>query len=213
MAKPLKLAVLLSGNGTNFQAILDAIDAKQLNAKVELVLSNKKEVHGLTRAKNYGIKHHWINRKNFENTDQYFDAYIQLLQETEVDLVVLAGFLLVLPPRFIKAFSYKIINIHPSLIPSFCGKGFYGEKVHQAVYNSGVKLTGATVHFVDEGTDTGPIIRQEATAISTEDTVVSIAQKVLKVEHKLLVESLKLIADGKTKLIKQGEQYKVAILT
>ena len=162
----LKLAVLVSGGGTNLQAIIDAIDAGTItNAKIDVVISNNANAYALERAKNHGIEGMCISPKSYENREQFNDALTQTIVDRGIDLVVLAGYLVIIPPQLIAAYKNRIINIHPSLIPSFCGTGYYGLKVHEAALKRGVKVTGATCHFVDEGTDTGPIILQKAVEI------------------------------------------------
>lgn len=184
-----RIGVLISGGGTNLQALIDACKNEEINGEIAVVISNREEAYGLIRAKKAGIDAEYVSYKGY--TDESYDhKLIEILTDKEVDLVVLAGWLRVLTPAFINAFRNKIINIHPSLIPSFCGKGYYGEKVHQAVLKSGVKITGATVHFVDEGTDTGPIILQEAVNVHPDDTVKTLQQRVLAVEHRLLVRAV-----------------------
>ena len=150
------IAVLVSGGGTNLQSIIDAVETGKINGQIKLVISNKEGAYGLERAKKHNI------RAVFEKDEQ---AIIDIMKENEIDLVVLAGFLKILSPNFTKAFENRIINIHPSLIPSFCGKGYYGLKVHEAAIEYGVKVSGATVHFVDENADTGPIIRQDTVEV------------------------------------------------
>ncbi|ADL08248.1 phosphoribosylglycinamide formyltransferase [Thermosediminibacter oceani] len=193
----LKLGVLVSGNGTNLQAIIDSIKSGYLKAAVEVVVSSRDGVYALERAKNCGIRTFVVRPEDHGRAEEYEEEMIKLLNWAGVDLVVLAGFIKVLSPRFVRAFSGRIINIHPSLIPSFCGKGFYGIRVHRAVLEYGVKVTGATVHFVDEGTDTGPIILQKAVAVEDDDTPESLAARVLKVEHELLPEAIKLYAENR----------------
>ena len=159
----LKLGVLVSGGGTNLQAIMDAIDSGVItNAEVGLVISNNPGAYALKRAESRGIPAKCISPKKFENREEFHKALLQELQENKVELVVLAGFLVAIPPMIVEAYPNRIINIHPSLIPSFCGVGFYGLHVHEGVLARGVKVSGATVHFVDEGTDTGPILLQKA---------------------------------------------------
>ncbi len=184
-----RIGVLISGGGTNLQALIDACKNEEINGEIAVVISNREEAYGLIRAEKAGIDAEYVSYKGY-TPDSYDHKLIEILTDKEVDLVVLAGWLRVLTPAFINAFRNKIINIHPSLIPSFCGKGYYGEKVHQAVLKSGVKITGATVHFVDEGTDTGPIVLQEAVNVHPDDTVETLQQRVLAVEHKLLVRAV-----------------------
>lgn len=198
----LKIAVLVSGGGTNLQAIIDAIREKRLtNTEIVLVLSNKADAKALQRAKDNGIDQVCIRKKDYVNQSDYDRAMIDAIQNAGADLVVLAGFLVVLSSEFVTAFSGRIINIHPSLIPSFCGDGFYGLKVHEAALKRGVKVTGATVHFVDDGTDTGPIIMQKAVDVLDGDTPEILQRRVMEeAEWKLLPEVIQRIADGKVSL-------------
>lgn len=177
----LKLAVLVSGGGTNLQAIIDAINSGKIrNAEIAIVISNKEGAYALERAEKAGIKSAYISKKQFNNIEEYSEAMIKTIKDAGCELVVLAGFLVVLPESFISAFEKKIINIHPSLIPSFCGDGFYGLKVHEAALARGVKVTGATVHYVDAGTDTGPIIAQKAVYIEDGDTPEILQKRVME---------------------------------
>ena len=167
----LRIGVLVSGGGTNLQAIIDALKAGIItNASIEIVISNNPNAYALERAKNNGINAECISPKDFESREEFNDALINRLDECNLDLIVLAGCMVVLPAKLIEKYRNKIINIHPALIPAFCGKGFYGLHVHEEVLKRGVKLTGATVHFVDEGTDTGPIILQKAVEVKNDDT-------------------------------------------
>lgn len=191
------IGVLISGGGTNLQAIIDNIKSGNINGEIKLIVSNKKEAYGLIRGELEGIETLYLDSKLFKNNEKYNDKIIKEFKSRNIDLVVLAGYLKILSKRFIKEFNMRIINIHPSLIPSFCGKGYYGERVHKAVLDSGVKITGATVHFVDEGTDTGPIILQEVVRVEEGDSLDTLKEKVLKVEHKLLVKAVKLYCNGK----------------
>lgn len=195
----LKLAVLVSGGGTNLQAIIDAIDSGKItNAKVEVVISNNPNAYALTRAKNHGIEAICISPKDYEDRAAFNDAFLEKLNSFEVDLVVLAGFLVVIPEKMIAQYRNRIINIHPSLIPSFCGTGYYGLKVHEGALARGVKVTGATVHFVDEGTDTGPIILQKAVAVQQGDTAEVLQRRVMEqAEWQILPQAIDLIANGK----------------
>lgn len=195
----LKLAVLVSGGGTNLQAIIDAIDSGKItNAKVEVVISNNPNAYALTRAKNHGIEAICISPKDYEDRAAFNDAFLEKLNSVEVDLVVLAGFLVVIPEKMIAQYRNRIINIHPSLIPSFCGTGYYGLKVHEGALARGVKVTGATVHFVDEGTDTGPIILQKAVAVQQGDTAEVLQRRVMEqAEWQILPQAIDLIANGK----------------
>ena len=176
----LKLAVLVSGGGTNLQAIIDAISAGKItNACISVVISNNANAYALERARAHGIEALCISPKDFESREAFNQAFLDKLNSYNVDLVVLAGFLVVLPEMMIKEYTNRIVNIHPSLIPSFCGKGFYGLKVHEGVLARGVKVTGATVHFVDEGTDTGPIILQKAVEVEQGDTPEVLQRRVI----------------------------------
>lgn len=200
----LNIAVLISGSGTNLQAIIDNTENGIIDGSVRLVISNKANAYGLERAKKHKIKNYFINSELVEDFD---GEIMKKLEEEEIDLVVLAGYLKVLSPEFIRKYENRIINIHPSLIPSFCGKGYYGERVHKAVIDSGVKISGATVHFVDEGTDTGPIISQASVDVLDNYDYIKLQAEVLKLEHKLLVESLKCYCQGKIKI--EGGKVKI----
>ena len=202
----LKVGVLVSGGGTNLQAILDAIDNGEItNAQVSLVISNNAGAYALERAKNHKIDAVCISPKSFESRDEFHKALLEKLQESGVDLVVLAGFLVAIPSMIVEAFPNRIINIHPSLIPSFCGTGYYGLRVHEGALARGVRVTGATVHFVDAGTDTGPIILQKAVEIAPEDTPETLQRRVMEnAEWKILPEAIDLIANGKVK-VKDGK--------
>ena len=206
----LKIAVLVSGGGTNLQAVMDAIDDQTItNTKIEVVISNNKNAYALERAKKHNIKALCISPKSYENRAAFNADFLEKLNEYIVDLVVLAGFLVVIPPEMIAQYRNRIINIHPSLIPSFCGTGFYGLKVHEGALSRGVKVTGATVHFVDEGTDTGPIILQKADAVEEDDTPEILQRRVMEqAEWKIMPQAIDLIANGRVKV----EDGKVKIL-
>ena len=195
----LKLAVLVSGGGTNLQAIIDAISAGKItNTCISVVISNNANAYALERARAHGIEALCISPKDFESREAFTQAFLDKLNSYNVDLVVLAGFLVVLPEMMIKEYTNRIVNIHPSLIPSFCGKGFYGLKVHEGVLARGVKVTGATVHFVDEGTDTGPIILQKAVEVEQGDTPEVLQRRVMEqAEWVILPKAIDLIANGK----------------
>ena len=199
----LKLAVCVSGGGTNLQAIIDAIDNGTItNAKIEVVISNNKNAYALERAKQHGIEAVCISPKEFDNREAFNQAFLGKLDSFQVDLVVLAGFLVVIPEMMIKQYRNRIINIHPSLIPSFCGTGYYGLKVHEKALARGVKVTGATVHFVDEGTDTGPIILQKPVMIEKGDTPEVLQRRVMEqAEWKILPRAIDLIANGKVEVV------------
>lgn len=195
------LAVLASGNGTNLQALIDSVNSGWIkNAVIKVVISNKKNAYALERARNGGIEALWISSKRYPTCDLYNEQIIRELLKRKIDLVVLAGYMKILSVRFVRAFKGRIINIHPSLIPAFCGKGYYGEKVHEAVLASGVKVTGATVHFVDEGIDTGPIILQEALEVRPDDTVESLKQRVLEIEHRIFPLAVKLFCEDRLRI-------------
>ena len=199
----LKLAVHVSGGGTNLQEIMDAIDNGTItNAKIEVVISNNQNAYALERAKQHGIEALCISPKEFENREAFNKAFLEKLDSFGVDLVVLAGFLVVIPEIMIQKYRNRIINIHPSLIPSFCGTGYYGLKVHEGALARGVKVTGATVHFVDEGTDTGPIILQKPVMIEQGDTPEVLQRRVMEqAEWKILPQAIDLIANGKVEVI------------
>ena len=199
----LKVAVLVSGGGTNLQAILDAIDNGTItNAKVEVVISNNKNAYALERAKNHGIEALCISPKDYGTRDAFNKAFLEKLDGCQPDLIVLAGFLVVIPKQMIEKYRNRIINIHPSLIPSFCGTGYYGLKVHEGVLSRGVKVTGATVHFVDEGTDTGPIILQKAVEVEQDDTQEILQRRVMeKAEWIIMPKAIDLIANGKVSVV------------
>ena len=199
----LKVGVLVSGGGTNLQAILDAIDSGKItNAEISLVISNNPNAYALERAKNHNIEAGCISPKQYESREEFHKALLEKLKESGVELIVLAGFLVAIPPMIVEAYPNKIINIHPSLIPSFCGVGYYGLHVHEKALARGVRVTGATVHFVDTGTDTGPIILQKAVKIKSDDTPEVLQRRVMeKAEWKILPKAINLIANGKVKVV------------
>ena len=195
----LKIAVLVSGGGTNLQAIIDKIaECVITKTKIAVVISNNKNAYALERAKQAGIEAVCVSPKDYENREQFNQEFLKTLDSYQVDLVVLAGFLVVIPPAMIQKYENRIINIHPSLIPSFCGTGYYGLKVHEGALARGVKVTGATVHFVDEGTDTGPIILQKAVEVQNGDTPEILQRRVMEqAEWEILPRAIHLIANGK----------------
>lgn len=195
----MKIAVLVSGGGTNLQAIIDAIEDKKItNTEIALVISNKESAYALERAKKAGIEGKYISKKQFDDIESYSKAMVSAIKGAGCELVVLAGFLVVLPESFVSAFEGRIINIHPSLIPSFCGDGFYGLKVHEKALERGVKVTGATVHYVDAGTDTGPIINQKAVYIQPGDTPEILQKRVMEeAEWIILPKAIDDIANGR----------------
>ena len=199
----LKVAVCVSGGGTNLQAIIDAVEnGNIINTEIKVVISNNKNAYALERAKNHNIEGVCISPKDYETRAEFNKAFLEKLDSYEVDLVVLAGFLVVIPPEMIAKYRNRIINVHPSLIPSFCGTGFYGLKVHEGALSRGVKVTGATVHFVDEGTDTGPIILQKAVCIENGDTPEVLQKRVMEqADWVILPKAIDLIANGKVSIV------------
>lgn len=192
----LRVGVLVSGGGTNLQAILDAIDSGEIrNAEIKVVISNNRNAYALERARNHGIDALCISPKEFESRTQFHDELLWRIDEYHLDLIVLAGFLVTIPEAMIQKYRNRIINIHPSLIPSFCGTGYFGLKVHEAALARGVKITGATVHYVDEGTDTGPILLQKAVEVKEGDTPGEIQKRVMEeAEWVILPQAIALIA-------------------
>ncbi len=195
----LRVCVCVSGGGTNLQAIMDAIDSGKItNAEIVRVISNNKTAYALERAKNHGIDAVAVSPKDYETRELFNQALLDTINEVQPDLIVLAGFLVVIPKEMIAQYRNRIINIHPSLIPSFCGTGYYGLKVHEAALERGVKVTGATVHFVDEGTDTGPIILQKAVYVELGDTPKVLQQRVMEqAEWQILPQAIDMIANGR----------------
>lgn len=194
----LRVCVCVSGGGTNLQAIMDAMDAGKItNTQIVRVISNNKGAYALQRARGRGVDAVAVSPKDFEDRELFNEAFLRCVDEAEPDLIVLAGFLVVLPPEMIKKYEGHIINIHPALIPSFCGKGYYGLRVHEAALARGVKITGATVHFVDEGTDTGPIILQKAVEVLPDDTPQVLQKRVMEqAEWVILPQAINMIANG-----------------
>ena len=206
----LNVVVLVSGGGTNLQAIIDAVEAGTItNTKITGVISNNKNAYALERAKNHGIQGACISPKDFATRAEFNEKLLEEIDAMNPDLIVLAGFLVVIPEAMIAKYRNKIINIHPSLIPAFCGTGYYGLKVHEAALSRGVKVVGATVHFVDEGTDTGPIILQKAVEVEDGDTPEVLQRRVMEqAEWKILPKAIDLIANGKV----QVKDNKVTVL-
>ena len=200
--KPLRVLVMVSGGGTNLQAIIDRVkDGTITNTEIVGVISNNKNAYALTRAEENRIPSLCISPKDFETREIFNGKLLEAVESFEPDLVVLAGFLVVIPPEMIRKYENRMINIHPSLIPSFCGKGYYGLKVHEAALARGVKVVGATVHFVDEGTDTGPIILQKAVEVQQGDTPEVLQRRVMEqAEWKILPHAIDLIANGKVRV-------------
>lgn len=200
--KPLRVLVMVSGGGTNLQAIIDRVkDGTITNTEIVGVISNNKNAYALTRAEENRIPSLCISPKDFETREIFNGKLLEAVESFEPDLVVLAGFLVVIPPEMIRKYENRMINIHPSLIPSFCGKGYYGLKVHEAALARGVKVVGATVHFVDEGTDTGPIVLQKAVEVQQGDTPEVLQRRVMEqAEWKILPRAIDLIANGKVRV-------------
>ena len=198
----LKIAVLVSGGGTNLQAVIDSIEQGRItNAAIEVVISSKNDVYALERARKHGIKTSVISPAAYNSREAFNQALLSEINSLEVDLIVLAGYLVIIPELLIKSYRNKIINIHPSLIPAFSGTGYYGLKVHEAVLKRGVKLTGATVHFVDEGTDTGPVILQKAVEVREDDTPEVLQRRVMEeAEWNILPKAIKLIAENRLRI-------------
>ena len=195
----LRVGVLVSGGGTNLQAILDAVDNGTItNAKIEVVISNNAGAYALERAKNHNVAAECVSPKDFATRDEFNEALLAKIDSYNLDLIVLAGFLVKIPESMIAKYRNKIVNIQPSLIPSFCGVGYYGLKVHEAALARGVKLTGATVHFVDEGMDSGPIILQKAVEVLPGDTPEVLQRRVMEqAEWILLPQAIDMIANGR----------------
>lgn len=192
-----KIGVLVSGGGTNLQAIIDGTLNGLIEGQVAVVVSNRKKAYGLERAKKHDIPAFYIGKGNYPDKGQADQALIEALEAHKVDVIVLAGYLSILSPQLIERYRNRIINIHPSLIPAYCGMGFYGMKVHEAVIANKEAYSGATVHYVDEGADTGDIIIQERVAVTEDDTPETLAKKVLEIEHRLLVETTAKLCLGK----------------
>ena len=198
-----RIAVMVSGGGTNLQAIIDAISSGKItDTQIGVVISNNADAYALTRAKNAGIPAVCVSRKEIFDRAAYNQTLIKAVDDANVDLVVLAGFLVVIPEEMIRKYRNRIINIHPSLIPSFCGTGYYGLKVHEGALARGVKVSGATVHFVDEGTDTGPIILQKAVEVKDDDTPEVLQRRIMEeAEWVLLPQAIDLIAHQKVEVV------------
>lgn len=204
----LEVLILVSGGGTNLQAIIDAVDSGVVtNTRIAGVISNNKNAYALERAEKHGIANLCVSPKDYSSREEFNEKFMDAVDGFRPDLIVLAGFLVVIPPAMIEKYRERMINIHPSLIPAFCGKGFYGLKVHEAALARGVKVVGATVHFVDEGTDTGPIILQKAVEVEQEDTPEVLQKRVMEqAEWKILPRAIDLIANGKVE-VRNGAVY------
>lgn len=195
----LRVAVLVSGGGTNLQAVIDSIAKGEItNTVISVVIGNNKNAYALERARAHGLEGICISPKEYDSREAFYYALMKALEDRKTDLIVLAGYMVVIPEFMIQKYRNRIINVHPSLIPSFCGKGCYGLKVHEKALKRGVKVTGATVHFVDEGTDTGPIILQKPVLVEQDDTPETLQRRVMEqAEWKLLPRTIHLIANGK----------------
>ncbi|MGF7429743.1 phosphoribosylglycinamide formyltransferase [Thermoanaerobacterium thermosaccharolyticum] len=194
----MRLLVMASGNGTDFQSIIDGIKSGYINAEIAALISDKEGAYALKRAADNNIPSICVPKKKLKG--RFYEELMKVVDKINPDGIILAGFITILNEEIVNKYQNKIINIHPSLIPSFCGKGFYGINVHKAVIEYGVKYTGCTVHFVDAGADTGPIILQEAVKVEDNDTPETVADKVLKLEHRLLPYAVKLFAEGRLKV-------------
>ena len=195
----LNIAVCVSGGGTDLQSIIDACEAGKINGQIRLVISNRKKAYGLERARLHGIQAEWIKDE---------DEILKRFEEEKIDVVVLAGYLAIVGDKLIKQYKNRIINIHPSLIPSFCGPGFYAMHFHEAVFKRGVKVSGATVHFVTGEVDGGPIILQRAVDISDLETPEDIQARVLEIEHEILPEAVALYCEGRVSV--ENERVKIS---
>lgn len=195
-----RIAVLCSGGGTNLQAVIDAVKAGKINGEIVLVLANASKAYALERARQNGIEAVFVSKKKAGSTEIYNDQVLAHLQRVNADLVVLAGYLPIVGEQIVRAFEHRIINIHPALIPSFCGVGMYGHHVHEAVLAAGAKISGATTHFVDEQVDHGGIIMQMSVPVLEGDDADTLAARVLTVEHQILPQSVALFCDGKLQI-------------
>lgn len=202
-----RIGVLISGNGSNLQSLIDSVEAGEIHADIAVVISNRKAAYGLERARKHGISAEYVSKRDYTSDEDYNTRILDILAEYKVDLLVLAGYLSIISRDVVEAYRNRIVNVHPSLIPAFCGDGFYGERVHRAVLDYGAKVTGATVHFVDEGTDTGPIILQKCVEVMDGDDVDTLSKRVLEVEHELLPKAVKLIVDDK--VVIEGRRVKI----
>ncbi|MDR2047733.1 MAG: phosphoribosylglycinamide formyltransferase [Clostridiales bacterium] len=195
------IAVFASGGGTDFQSVIDGVRSGRVNAEIKLLITNKDGVYAIERAKNNGIPYRVLKKNDFSDADDFWAKTADILDENKIDLVVLAGYSAILGAGFVAGYYGRIINIHPSLIPKHCGPGYYGIKVHESVIASGDSVTGATVHFVDEGTDTGAVIMRKEVPVFKDDTPESLQKRVLEAEHAILPETVALFCDGRIKLI------------
>ena len=196
-----RIAIFASGDGTNFQAILDGCTSKTITGEVVLLIYNRKNAYAKERADTAAIKSVYINKLQFDSTSLQAEKVLKVLEENKIDVIVLAGYLDILHKNVIEKYKNKIINTHPALVPSFCGMGYYGEKVHQAVIDYGVKVSGCTIHFATKKADEGPVIIQGVVDVKKDDTAQTLAARILPIEHKLLVESVKLLCEDKIKVV------------
>ena len=194
------IAVFVSGSGSNLQNLIDACSKGEINGKIVLVISSREDAYALERAKAHNIKSAVFSKDNYQTLELMYADIIELLKKESIDLILLAGYMLILTENIISKYRNKIINVHPSLIPAFCGKGYYGLKVHEAVIKNGAKITGATVHFVDEGADTGPIIMQGTLNVNPDDTPLTLQKRVLEIEHKIYKKAVKLFCEDKLEI-------------
>ena len=195
-----RIAVLCSGGGSNLQAIIDQVEAGNIDGEIVLVLANASKAYALERAKKHGIPCEFVSKKQAGSSEAFNDILLEKLQQAKADLVVLAGYLPIVGAQIVKAYPHKIINIHPALIPSFCGVGMYGHYVHEAVLAYGAKISGATTHFVDEEVDHGGVIMQKSVPVLEGDTAETLAARVLTVEHEILPETVRLFCAGKLRV-------------
>ncbi len=202
-----RMAVFISGSGSNLQTLIDEVEKGSIKAEIGLVVSNRRTAYGLERAEKHGIATITVQRSSFTSCEEMDQAILSELRSMSIDFIVLAGYLSILSPVLINAFPNRIINIHPSLIPAFCGMGYYGLRVHQAAIDYGVKVTGATVHFVDAQADTGPIILQQTVLVDQDDDAESLQRRVLEIEHRLLPKATALFAEDK--LIVDGRHVRI----
>ncbi|ABR47144.1 phosphoribosylglycinamide formyltransferase [Alkaliphilus metalliredigens QYMF] len=197
----IKIAVLISGGGSNLQALIEASQSWEDLAEITLVVSSQEDAYGLQRARKYNIPTVVLSKKRYASAEEREQRLLDLLEEHSIDLMVLAGYLAMVPRRIVERYENRMMNIHPSLLPSFSGKGYYGIKVHEEALDRGVKVTGATVHFVNEITDGGPIILQKTIEVNFEDDALTLQKRVLEIEHEILPKAVKLFAEGKIEVI------------
>ena len=195
-----RIAVFASGGGTNLQAVMDACRDGRIPGEVALVVYNRKKAYARVRAEDAGIPTRYINKLQFETTEEKDNTILTALREYRIDIIVLAGYLDIMGPMVVAAYRRRIVNTHPALIPAFCGMGYYGERVHQAAIDYGVKVSGCTIHLVDEGADTGPILLQEAVPVLDTDDAATLAARILPVEHRLLPEAVALLCEDRVRV-------------